>query len=62
MLNWRYTEEVHKFYSSLNTFEVIKSRGMKLDVYAACMGKNRNAYRIFVKLLARKRQFGRQLE
>ena len=39
-------EELQDLYSSPNTIRVIKSRRMRWAKHVACMGENRNSYRI----------------
>jgi hypothetical protein len=47
---WRklHNEELHVFYSSPNTVQVIKSRRMGWAVHVARMEKNKNDYKILV--------------
>jgi len=40
------TEELYDLYSTPNIFPVIISRGMRWAGHEACMGENRDAYRV----------------
>jgi hypothetical protein len=57
MGDWRklHNEELHNLYSSPNIIRIIKSRRMRWVGHVARMGETRNAYRIFVGKLERKR-------
>jgi hypothetical protein len=54
---WRklHNEELHKIYSSPNIIRMTKSRKMRCTGHVACMGENRNAFRILVGKLEGKR-------
>jgi hypothetical protein len=58
---WRklHNEELHNLYSSPSIIRMIKSRRMRWAGHVARMGEKRNAYRILVGKLERKRPLGR---
>jgi hypothetical protein len=58
---WRelHNEELHNLYSSPNIIRMITSRRMRCAGHVACMGENRNAYRILMEKPEGKRQLGR---
>jgi hypothetical protein len=58
---WRklHNEEFHNLYTSPSIIRIIKSRRMKWVGYVPGMEERRNAYRISVENLERKRPIGR---
>jgi hypothetical protein len=50
---------IHNLYSSPSIIRIIKSRRMKWAEHVARMGEKRNAYRLLVGKLERKRPLGR---
>jgi hypothetical protein len=52
-------DELHSLYSSLNIVRVIKSRRMRWVGYVACMGEERDVYRVLVGRPKGKRPLGR---
>jgi hypothetical protein len=48
--DWRklHNEELHNLYSSPSIIRMIKSRRMRWMGHVACLGENRNVYRILV--------------
>jgi hypothetical protein len=58
---WRrlHNEELHNLYTSPNIMRGIKSRKMRWTARVARMGQMRNAYKVLVGKLERKRQLGR---
>jgi hypothetical protein len=58
---WRklHNEELQDLYSSPNIIGIIKSRRMRWVGHIARMGEKRNAYRLWVGKLERKRPLGR---
>jgi hypothetical protein len=58
---WRklHNEELHNLYSSPNIIRMIKSRRMRWAGHVACMGEERNAYRILVRKPEGRRPLGR---
>jgi hypothetical protein len=53
------SEETHNLRSSPNIITMTKSRRMKWTRHVACMGTNRNAYRVLAGKLEGKRPLGR---
>ncbi|KAJ4427976.1 hypothetical protein ANN_23989 [Periplaneta americana] len=58
---WRklHNTELHALYSSPDIIRNIKSRSLRWAGYVSCMGESRNAYRMLVGRLRRKRPLGR---
>jgi hypothetical protein len=58
---WRklHNEELHNLYCSPSIIRIIKSRRMRWSGHVARMGEKRNAYRILVGKLERKRPLER---
>jgi hypothetical protein len=58
---WRklHTEELHDLYSSPSIIRIIKSRRMRWLWHIARVGEKRNAYRLLVGKIERKRPLGR---
>jgi hypothetical protein len=58
---WRklHNEELHILYSSPNIIRQIKSRRMRLAGHVACMGEERNVYRVLMGKPEGKRPLGR---
>jgi hypothetical protein len=58
---WRklHNEELHILYSSPNIIRQIKSRQMRWVGHVACMGEERNVYRVLMVQPEGKRRFGR---
>jgi hypothetical protein len=52
-------KELHNLYSSPSMIRIIKSRRMRWAGHVGRMGEKRNAYRILVGKLERKRPLGR---
>jgi len=59
---WRrlYNEKLHNLYASPNIIRAIKSGRMRSEGHVARMGEMRNAYKILVAKLERKRPLGRR--
>jgi hypothetical protein len=59
---WRklHNEELHNLYSSPNIIRQIKSRRMRWVGHVACMGEERNVYRVLMEKPEGKRPLGRQ--
>ena len=53
------SEDLHHLYTSPNIILAIKLRKIRCARYAACMGKWRGAYRVFMGKPEGKRQLGR---
>jgi hypothetical protein len=60
---WRklHNEELHILYSSPNIIQQIKSRRMRWAGHVACMGEERNVYRVLMGKPEGKRAFGRPM-
>jgi hypothetical protein len=43
-----HNEELHNLHGLPSIIRVIKSRGMRWEGHAACIGKKRNKYRIWM--------------
>jgi hypothetical protein len=58
---WRklHNVELHSLYSSLNIIRHIKSRRMRCAGHVACMGEERNVYRVLMGKPEGKRPLGR---
>jgi hypothetical protein len=58
---WRksHDEELHILYSSPNIIRQIKSRRMRWAGYVACMGQERNVYKVLIGMPEGKRTLGR---
>jgi hypothetical protein len=58
---WRklHNEELHILYSFPDIIRQIKSRRMRWTRHVACMGEERNVYRVLVEKLEGKRPLGR---
>jgi hypothetical protein len=54
-----HNEELHNLYFWPSIIRMIKSRRMRWEGHAACMGEKRNAYRILVGKPEEKRPLGR---
>jgi hypothetical protein len=52
-------EELHKLYSSLNIIRQMKSRRMRWAGHVACMGEEREVYKVLMEKLKGKRPLGR---
>jgi hypothetical protein len=50
---------VDEFYSLPNIIQAMKSRRLRQAGHVACMGNNRNAYRVLMNKLERKRPLRR---
>ena len=61
MWEWRilHNEEVNDLYSSPNNVRVIKSRRMRWAGHVACMGEEREVYRVLVGKPEGRRPLGR---
>jgi hypothetical protein len=61
---WRklHSEELHILYSSLNIIRQVKSRRMRWAGHVACMGEERNVYRVLMGKPEGKRPLGRPRE
>jgi hypothetical protein len=59
--SWRklHNGELHSLYSSLNIVRVIKSRRMRWAGHVACMGEERDVYRVLVGRPEGKNPMGR---
>jgi hypothetical protein len=59
--SWRklHNEEAHNLYSLPSIIRIIKSRRMRWAGHVACIGENKNAYRILVGKPEGKRPLGR---
>jgi hypothetical protein len=59
--DWRklHNEELHHLYSSASIIRMIMSRRMKWVGHVACMGGERNVYRIMIEKPEGKRPLGR---
>jgi hypothetical protein len=58
---WRelHNEELHNLYSSPDIIRQVKSRRMRWAGHVACMGEERNVYKVFVGKPEGKRPLGR---
>jgi hypothetical protein len=61
---WRklHNEELHILYSSPNTIRQIKSRRLRWMGHAACMGEERNVYKVLIGKPEGKGPLGRRMD